>query len=56
MKERTRGEEVPLTVSVGVAVFDPTALPLQSIQNLMRAADQALYRAKSNGRNQIRVA
>jgi diguanylate cyclase (GGDEF)-like protein len=56
MKERTRGEEMPLTVSVGVAVFDPTALPLQSIQNLMRAADQALYRAKANGRNQIRVA
>jgi diguanylate cyclase (GGDEF)-like protein len=56
MKERTRGDDMPLTASVGIAISDPAALPLQSIQNLMRAADQALYRAKASGRNQIRVA
>jgi diguanylate cyclase (GGDEF)-like protein len=56
MKERTRGQEMPVTVSVGVAIFDPAARPPQSIPNLMRAADLALYGAKANGRNQIKVA
>jgi len=53
MNERTRGEEVPLTVSVGIAIMDPTARQRQSLQNLMRAADHALYRSKADGRNRI---
>jgi two-component system, cell cycle response regulator len=46
----------PVTVSVGVAIFDPSAQPVQSAQMLMRAADRALYQAKATGRNRIRVA
>lgn len=56
MKERTRGGDAPVTVSVGLAVFDPAKQPLQSMRTLMRAADQALYQAKANGRNRIKVA
>jgi diguanylate cyclase (GGDEF)-like protein len=56
MKERTRGEEIPVTVSIGVAIFDPASRPVQSTQSLMRAADHALYGAKANGRDQIRMA
>jgi two-component system, cell cycle response regulator len=56
MKERTRGGETPVTVSVGLAIFDPFRQPLQSTQMLVRAADQALYQAKANGRNRIKVA
>jgi two-component system, cell cycle response regulator len=56
MKQRTRGEETPLTLSVGVATFDPAQQPPQPIQKLMRAADQALYQAKANGRNRVSVA
>jgi two-component system, cell cycle response regulator len=55
-KERTRGDDAPLTVSVGLAVFDRTQQPVRSMKMLMQAADQALYRAKANGRNRIRVA
>ena len=39
-----------LTVSVGVATFSPS---LASLADLLRAADDALYRAKKEGRNRI---
>ncbi len=47
--------EVPggLTVSAGVAVFDET---MASVAELVSAADQALYRAKQEGRNRVCVA
>ncbi|OPX21374.1 MAG: hypothetical protein B1H03_06710 [Planctomycetales bacterium 4484_113] len=44
------GKEVPLTVSVGLAVFPQMAIDQQS---LIEAADRALYRAKREGRNQV---
>jgi diguanylate cyclase (GGDEF)-like protein len=56
MNERTRNDDTPVTVSVGVSLFDPPQRPTPSIQMLMRAADQALYQAKANGRNRIKVA
>lgn len=42
-----------LSVSIGVACFRNDGL---EIIELLHAADQALYRAKSNGRNQVQVA
>jgi len=40
-----------VTVSIGVASFESG--PLQSFDALLNQADQALYRAKSRGRNQV---
>jgi diguanylate cyclase (GGDEF)-like protein len=40
-----------VTVSVGVAQLDPESM--DSFDQLLHRADQALYRAKSQGRNQI---
>jgi diguanylate cyclase (GGDEF)-like protein len=45
--------EIGVTVSVGVAV---TTYPDQDFAALMMAADQALYRAKTNGRNRVECA
>ncbi len=41
-----------VTVSIGVA----EQLPGESLENLQRRADQAMYRAKNNGRNRLEVA
>ena len=45
------GKSVPITVSVGVATFDGSGLDA-----FIDAADRALYRAKSLGRNRVEVA
>ncbi|HEV8431865.1 MAG TPA: diguanylate cyclase, partial [Thermoanaerobaculia bacterium] len=45
------GEALPLTVSVGTASLDHTQF--NSAAEMIRAADQALYRAKRNGRNRV---
>jgi diguanylate cyclase (GGDEF)-like protein len=42
--------QVPITVSIGIAVFDPAR---DDALSLMARADAALYRAKHNGRNRI---
>jgi two-component system cell cycle response regulator len=50
----TGGEEpLHLTASVGVATF-PSAR-VESTEDLFARADEALYRAKSSGRNQVRT-
>jgi diguanylate cyclase (GGDEF)-like protein len=41
-----------LTVSIGVATFPAT--PGETVDELLAAADQALYRAKHDGRNLVR--
>jgi len=43
--------EKPITISVGVAVYEEGWTPKQWIEN----ADKALYQAKENGRNQIKI-
>ncbi|MFY2763263.1 sensor domain-containing diguanylate cyclase [Arenimonas sp. MALMAid1274] len=48
---------VPVTVSVGVAVLWPRPGDiLKTPERLLAAADDALYRAKRNGRNRVEVA
>jgi diguanylate cyclase (GGDEF)-like protein len=49
-----RGQRIgPLSVSIGVAVFPRHA---RTSQELLAAADAALYRAKHGGRNQVQSA
>ena len=49
-KPQLAGEEVTLTASFGVHRGDPA---LQTFAEMLRAADDCLYRAKANGRNQV---
>ena len=42
-----------VTVSVGIATFDPTQARSMSLEQLAATADQALYAAKHAGRNRI---
>ena len=49
-KFRQGGSELPLTLSCGVAAY-PT--PIRALENLMSAADAALYQAKRAGRNRV---
>ena len=52
VQERTvdvQGQPVRITVSIGVAAHTSS----QSVAQLLDQADQALYRAKSDGRNRV---
>ena len=45
------GEEIHITGSIGVATYPSQGL--ESVEDLFRAADSALYRAKGSGRNLV---
>jgi diguanylate cyclase (GGDEF)-like protein len=44
------------TVSIGVATYDPAESRYADLDALVRAADEALYRAKVGGRNRVDAA
>lgn len=45
-----------VTVSVGVATLEPRNEPSMNAESLLQSADAALYRAKKEGRNRVKVA
>ena len=47
-----RGQSLPVTISGGVAQY----VPGEELSDLIGRADKALYRAKNEGRNQVRLA
>lgn len=47
----SEGHSINVTLSIGLAYFDPAALV--SCEEVIRLADQGLYRAKENGRDRI---
>lgn len=52
-----QGQHIPFTVSIGVAASaDTPADPSRTSEALLQAADQALYRAKDDGRNRVALA
>lgn len=52
LREKIAREEGDVGLSIGLAVFDGR---MASVEDWIRAADQALYRAKSQGRNRVVV-
>jgi diguanylate cyclase (GGDEF)-like protein len=44
---------IRVTVSVGIATFDPGETKNMTIEQLAETADRALYAAKDAGRNRI---
>ncbi len=55
-EQQTSDTRAPVTVSMGIATFDPTTGVDPNVEDLARAADEALYAAKATGRNRIRAA
>jgi diguanylate cyclase (GGDEF)-like protein len=53
---RWRADAEPVTVSVGIATFDPAQGMRVDAQQLAHLADEAMYSAKRAGRNRIHAA
>lgn len=46
-------QNVPVTVSIGLASYEPLAEPDLTMMELLVRADAALYRSKCDGRNRV---
>ena len=46
------GAQIQVTISIGVTTYDPT---MDTLDDLLNRADQALYRAKRMGKNRLQV-
>jgi len=44
-----------VTISIGVACYEPPASPLKAPAHLVKAADLAVYAAKHGGRNCVKI-
>ena len=55
MKTQFNGKVLEVTASLGVSCFE-AATPFESVQELVAAADRAVYRAKDAGRNRVEAA
>jgi diguanylate cyclase (GGDEF)-like protein len=53
--EQAKAHEAPVTISVGVATFEPERNRSMTVEQLVSAADAVLYQAKSEGRNRVNV-
>jgi diguanylate cyclase (GGDEF)-like protein len=53
---RSHGERSAITISVGIATFDPARSKKTTVDEFERIADGALYAAKAAGKNRIVVA
>jgi diguanylate cyclase (GGDEF)-like protein len=56
MARQATARDVGVTISVGVATLEPDRGSSATVEWLLNAADAALYRAKSDGRNRVKVA
>ena len=50
------GQILKVTISGGIAVFDPVNNPVMNPKKLVNQADQGLYMSKHNGRNRVTYA
>jgi diguanylate cyclase (GGDEF)-like protein len=55
-RQPAEGADAAVTVSIGIATFDPDRSSTVTVEQLTRSADDALYAAKASGRNRIRAA
>lgn len=46
-------KDIPVTVSLGVAYFSAETVEINTYNDLIERADQALYKAKNSGRNRV---
>jgi diguanylate cyclase (GGDEF)-like protein len=56
VSRQAKARDAAVTISVGVATIEPQSQPSATVEWLLDAADAALYRAKSDGRNRVNVA